>query len=79
MRWLLRVDACTCLVYHLIKREIRATPKPMTTTLKLSREQVLCLLDSLEGQHTHLLNADELATHDQMFQRLERALDRLEA
>ena len=51
----------------------------MTTTLKLSREQVLCLLDSLEGQHTHVLDADELATHDQMFQRLERALYRLEA
>ena len=70
-----------CLWYAtlFIKREIRTTPKPMTTTLKLSREQVLCLLDSLEGQHTHLLDADELATHDQMFQRLERALDRLEA
>ena len=50
----------------------------MTTTLKLSREQVLCLLDSLEGRHTHLLDADELSTHDQMFKRLERALDRLE-
>jgi len=63
----------------LICRGDPTTPKPMTTTLKLSREQVLCLLDSLEGQHTHLLDADELATHDQMFQRLERALDRLEA
>ena len=63
----------------LIYRGDPTTPKPMTTTLKLSREQVLCLLDSLEGQHTHLLDADELATHDQMFKRLERALDRLEA
>lgn len=79
MRWLLRVDALWLVCHTLIKREIRTTPKPMTTTLKLSREQVLCLLDSLEGQHTHLLDADELATHDQMFQRLERALDRLEA
>tara|TARA_Y100000361_G_scaffold13876_1_gene10937 strand:- start:3081 stop:3242 length:162 start_codon:yes stop_codon:yes gene_type:complete len=51
----------------------------MTTTLKLNREQVLCLLDSLEGQHTHLLDADELATHDEMFKRLERAFNRLEA
>ena len=70
---------CAWYAILLIKREIRTTPKPMTTTLKLSREQILCLLDSLEGQHTHLLDADELATHDQMFQRLERALDRLEA
>ena len=63
----------------LIKRETAQHLKQMTTTLKLSREQVLCLLDSLEGQHTHLLDADELATHDQMFQRLERGIDRLEA
>ena len=51
----------------------------MTTTLKLNREQVLCLLDSLEGQWTHNLDEDELATHDEMFKRLQRALNRLEA
>ena len=51
----------------------------MTTTLKLDLEQVLCLLDSLEGRHTHLLDEDELATHDQMLKRLQRALDRLDA
>ena len=51
----------------------------MTTTLKLSRDQVLSLLDALEARHLPYLDEDELATHDQMFRRLERALDRLEA
>ena len=48
-----------------------------TTTLKLNRDEVLSLLDALEGQHTHLLDADELATHDRMWARLEKALNRV--
>ena len=32
-----------------------------TTTLKLNRDEVLSLVDALESQDTHLLDADELA------------------
>ena len=51
----------------------------MTTTLKLSHEEVLGLLDSLESQHLHLLDDDEIKTHDRLTDRLTKALRRLEA
>jgi hypothetical protein len=57
----------------------RTTLKQMTTTLKLSHEEVLGLLDSLEGQHLHLLDEDEIKTHDRLTDRLTKALRRLEA
>ena len=47
------------------------------TTLKLSSEDLERLLDALEGTHTHLLDEDELATHERLIKRLSRALDRL--
>ena len=51
----------------------------MTTSLKLSYEEVLGLLDSLEAQHLHLLTEDEVKTHDRLTDRLTKALHRLEA
>ena len=50
----------------------------MTTTLRLTYEEVLGLLDSLEGQHLHNLTEDELKTHDRLTDRLTAALHRLE-
>ena len=52
-------------------------PRQNQTTVKLSEVEVYCLLDALEGQHTHNLTEEELATHDRMFKRLQRALDRV--
>jgi len=49
------------------------------TTIKLSYEEVIGLLDSLEGQHLHLLDEDELKTHERLINRLTKALRRLEA
>lgn len=51
----------------------------MTTAIKLSYEEVIGLLDSLESQHLHLLDEDELKTHERLTNRLTKALHRLEA
>jgi len=51
----------------------------MTTTLTLDAEQALSLLDALEGRHLHHLTADEVAIHDRLTARLEKALQRLQA
>lgn len=47
------------------------------TTIKLTREEVLSLLDALEARHLFLLDGDELATHERLMKRLDRALDRV--
>ena len=47
------------------------------TTVKLTREEVLSLLDALEARHLFLLDRDELATHERLMKRLDRALDRV--
>ena len=51
-------------------------PRQNQTTIKLNYEEVLCLLNALEGTHTHLLDEDELATHHRMLKRLDRAFGR---
>lgn len=51
--------------------------KQNQTQVKLTRDEVLGLLDALEGQHTHNLYDEELATHYRLLKRLRRALDRL--
>lgn len=48
-----------------------------STTLKLNEKEVLSLLNALEGLHTHNLDEDELATHERMLKRLERAWERI--
>ena len=53
------------------------TSKQMITTLKLNRDEVLSLLDALEARHLPYLDEDELATHDRMWARLEKALNRV--
>ena len=40
------------------------------TQIKLSHEEVLSLLNALEGLHTDHLDEDELATHDRLIRRL---------
>ena len=47
------------------------------TTIKLTREEVLGLLDALESQHLFCLDEEELATRDRLMKRLDRALDRV--
>ena len=52
-------------------------PRANQTTIKLSSEEVHCLLNALEGLHTDHLGEAELATHDRLIKRLDRALDRV--
>ena len=52
-------------------------PRQHQTQIKLNREEVLSLLDALEARHTHLLDEDELATHDRLLKRLDRAFGRV--
>lgn len=52
-------------------------PREHQTTIKLNSEEVLCLLNALEGTHTDHLDEDELATHDRLIKRLDRAFGRL--
>ena len=47
------------------------------TTIKLSSEEILCLLNALEGVHTDHMSEDELDTHDRMIKRLDRAFGRV--
>ncbi len=47
------------------------------TQIKLNSEEVLCLLNALEGLHTDHYSEDELATHDRLIKRLDRAFGRL--
>ena len=48
------------------------------TQIKLSSEEVLSLLNALEGLHTDHLSEDELATHDRLIKRLDRAFGRID-
>ncbi len=52
-------------------------PRQHQTTIKLSSEEVLSLLNALEGLHTDHLSEDELATHERLIKRLDRAFGRL--
>ncbi len=51
-----------------------------TTTIKLSREEVLSLLNALESTTRHCMpsSRDEVATWDRLIKRLFRALDRVD-
>ncbi len=51
--------------------------KTHQTQIKLTREEVLSLLDALEGLNTDYLSQDEQAIHDRVIKRLDRALDRV--
>lgn len=46
--------------------------------MSFSLEEVLELLDALEGRHTHLLTNEELKIHDKLIKRLEKAQSKLE-
>lgn len=52
-------------------------PRQNQTTIKLSLEEIECLLGALGGVWTDHLEEDELATHERMLKRLDRALDRV--
>ena len=52
-------------------------PRQNQTTIKISNEEVLCLLDALEGQLLDDLSIEEVETHDRLMKRLARALDRV--
>ena len=47
-------------------------------SMSFSLEEVLELLDALEGRHTHLLTNEELKIHDKLIKRLEKAQSKLE-
>ena len=46
-----------------------------TTNIKLTNEEVLCLLNALEDASIHRLDDNEMATHRRMLKRVERAFD----
>ena len=50
-----------------------------TTTVKLSREEILSLLNAIDHKalHAKRLDRDEAATRDRLIKRLFRALDRV--
>ena len=53
-------------------------PRNNQTTIKISNEEVLCLLDALEYQLQHEdLTNHEVDTHDRLIKRLLRAFDRV--
>ncbi len=52
-------------------------PRQNQTTVKLSSEEILCLLNALEGTFTDHMNQDQLDTHERMIQRLDRAFGRV--
>lgn len=51
-----------------------------TTTTKLSREDILCILNAIDYKalHAEHPNRDEVATRDRLIKRLFRALDRVD-
>ena len=51
-------------------------PRQHQTTIKLSSEEVLSLLNALEGLHTDHLSEDELVIHERLIKRLDRAFGR---
>jgi len=52
--------------------------KKHQTTIKLNADEILVLLNALEGYHTDHLSEEENADHDRMINRLSRALDRVD-
>lgn len=51
-------------------------PTAKRYSLSFTREQLLSFSDALEGYHTHLLDADELKTHDKLQERIDSALSK---
>ena len=49
-----------------------------TTTLRLTEQDVLILINSMSAEFTDYMTEEELAKHDKMYQRLYKALERVE-
>jgi len=49
-----------------------------TTTLRLTEHDILILINSMGAEFTDYMTEEELAKHDKMYQRLYKALERIE-
>ena len=55
------------------------TSRQMTTTLTFNEDQLNILLNSMEAEFTDYMTYEELAQHNKLYNRISRALHRLEA